>query len=197
MRHLTAAMIGLAALLSATASSAEVGHQGDLVLGFERMFGFHWWHNDYDPDRPGDSGGSTSGTVVGFGWHRHGGSYNAPRMAFDGFIIDQLSLGGSLGFYSIGGDADGDGVIIYPRVGYAVPLSAMWAFWPRGGVSYSDIDDRTRVALSGEAQFLVFPQPSWAVMFGPTLDLGVAGSVPGGDFIDHNFGLQVGGIGVF
>jgi hypothetical protein len=196
MRHLIASMTGLAALLSAATSSAQIGEAGDLVLGFERMFGIHWWHNDYDPDRPGD-GGSSSGTVVGFGWHRHEGSYNAPRVGFDGFIIDQLSLGGSLGFYNIGGDAEGDGVILYPRVGYAIPLSTIWACWLRGGVSYSDINNWTRVALSTEGQFLVFPQPSWAVMFGPTLDLGLGGSAPNGDFTDHNLGLQVGGIGVF
>ena len=196
MRHLIASSIGLAALLMAATSSAQIGEQGDLALGFERMFGIHWWHNKYDPDGPGDDV-TTSGTVIGFGWQRHGGSYNAPRVAFDGFVIDQLSLGGSFGFYSIGGDGDGDGVIVYPRVGYAISLAESWAFWPRGGVSYSDVDRETRVALSGEGQFLWFPQPSWAIMFGPTLDLGVGGSRPNGDFTDHNLGLQVGGVGVF
>lgn len=197
MRHLIASTIALTTVLGAGTSLAQsLGEQGDLVLGFERMFGIHWWHNNYEPDGAGDDE-SSSGTVVGFGWHRHGGSYNAPRIGFDGFIIDQLSLGGSLGFYTRGGDDDGDGLILYPRVGYAMPLSADWVFWPRGGISYSDVDEVTRTALSGEGQFLWFPQPSWAIMFGPTLDLGVGGSVPGGDFTDHNFGVQFGGVGIF
>lgn len=197
MRHLIATSFALCTWLGTSFALAQpIGEQGDLVLNFERMFGMHWWSNEYEPDGGGDDV-ERDGTVIGFGWQRHGGTYNAPRVGFDGFVIDQLSIGGSLGFYSRGGDDDGDGLILYPRVGYAIPLAASWAFWPRGGVSYSDAEDITRVALSGEGQFLWFPQPSWAVMFGPTLDLGISGSAGDGDFTDHNFGIQFGGVGIF
>lgn len=202
MRHLIASTLAISALLGTSIAAAQpLGEQGDLVLNFERMFGMHWWSSHVDPDGPGPDQ-DADGMVIGLGWQRHAGTYNAPRMGFDGFIIDQLSLGGSLGFYSLSGDADGSGIILYPRVGYAIPLSDSWAFWPRGGISYSDVDesptgDATRWALSGEGQFLWFPQPSWAVMFGPTLDIGLSGSVGNADFRDHNFGIQVGGIGMF
>src|SRR6185503_15220765 len=65
------------------------------------------------------------------------GVYQAPRIGFDYFIINGLSLGGSFTIVSISTDAgSGTDILFAPRVGYAYMFSDMFGIWPRGGFSY-------------------------------------------------------------
>ena len=67
-------------------------------------------------------------------------SYSAPRIAFDWFAMDSLSLGGALG-YSSEADSESGGasqrqLLVAPRVGYALMFSELIGVWPRVGVTY-------------------------------------------------------------
>jgi hypothetical protein len=194
MRHFIFIAALAASLTAGTVASAQtLGRSHDVTLGFERMFGIHWtsWTQDNGPAN--DT--SDSGIDAGFGWDRTG-AYHLPRVAVDFFVIERLSLGGALGFYDHEGDG-GDGFILAPRVGYAIDLSQRWAFWPRGGLSYYSEGNYNQVALSAEGQFVFLPQPSWGLMFGPTLDLGLSGERNNDDYREHAMGLTFGGVGIF
>lgn len=98
------------------------------------------------------------------------------------------------------GDPDGEedlptvsGFVVAPRVGFAVPLSPTFAIWPRAGITHtvywaSQEDDSgidpvevkqtlffTDLTLEG--MVAVTPVPNVAIIFGPYLDLGLAGAV--------------------
>ncbi len=194
MRTIVFSAALLAAVSAVSLASAQtIGREHDVTLGFERMFGIHWtsWSRDNGP-APDTS---DSGMDIGIGWDRMG-AYHNPRVGVDFFIIPRLSLGGAVGFYDHEGDG-GDGFMFAPRVGYAIDISQRWAFWPRGGFSYYSEGNYDQLALSGEGQFVFLPQPSWGIMFGPTLDLGLSGEVDHDDYREHAFGVTFGGLGIF
>ncbi len=168
-------LLVLSLLVSAQASAQETFYgAGEINVALERGFGVHYVHRNIDP--PGGDDFDWDGTTIGLGWYGALTPLHWARGAFDVFVIDQLSIGGSLGFYAQSGDPDGDGLIIAPRVGYAIPLSDLFTFWPRGGISYYDQDDNNLFALSGEAMFVLTPHPNWGILLGATLDIGVAGN---------------------
>jgi hypothetical protein len=196
-------IIGLVAPLafchSTAALAQDLGLQGDLTLGIERAFGFHWTTTSWD-NVPPDQDNDTSHTVVGIGWYRAETAHHNPRVGLDYFIVDQLSLGGSLGFWSAGGDRDGDGFMIFPRVGYVIPFGDIAGFWPRGGLAYYSEgggQNWDQLVLGAEGSFYVRPLPDWAILFGPTMDLGVTGGVGDADFNQHSIGLTFGLLGRF
>ena len=129
--------------LSATRNAHAVDYYraGKVLVSLERVFGLHYWHTSVERANPLNGDDVSSGTVIGIGWYGARSPYHWGRAAVDGFIIDRLSLGGSIGFYSQSGDADGSGFLIYPRVGYVIPISNVFSFWPRGGFSYMHFEN--------------------------------------------------------
>jgi hypothetical protein len=131
-------------------------------------------------------------------------SLQITRIGFDYFPIARLSIGGALSYWShkIENDnTDNDPgytvkeLMVAPRIGYAIPISRAFGFWPRGGITY--LNSKSGDAPSGdqwnftlEAQFYASPAPHFAFIFGPVLDLGFAGDGPNG----KNIGLLTGGI---
>lgn len=168
-----------AALFTALPSHAQSFYSsGKVSVAIERAFGVHYAHNDIDP--PGAPHISSSATTLGFGWYGALSPLHWSRAAVDGFIIDRLSLGGSLAFFTQSGDANGDGVLFSPRVGYAIPLSSVFTFWPRGGFTFLKLDNAyinngSLFGLSAEAMFVAQPKPNWGILFGPTFDFGFVG----------------------
>jgi hypothetical protein len=161
--------------ISATgrAQAVEYYRAGKVSVSLERVFGLHYWH---DSNEQGNGYNEVrSGTVIGLGWYGAQSAYHIPRAAVDGFIIDRLSLGGSLGFFSQSGDTDNSGVLFYPRVGYVIPISNVFSFWPRGGFSIMKFDNSSLFGLAAEAMFVAVPHEGWGILFGPTFDLGFAG----------------------
>lgn len=182
--------IAAAALGSTAPAKAQAFYEaGEISVALERVFGIH--HQSWDV---GDADGNN--TVVGIGWTRAATPLHIPRAALDGFIIDQLSLGGSLAFFS---ESEGtDGILFAPRVGYAIPLSRVFTFWPRGGLSFWDIGEASLLSLSAEAMFVATVRPGWGILFGPTLDLGFSGESDDRDYSDFSFGFPaVGMMGTF
>lgn len=181
------------------ASAQPLPQKGGVAIALERGFGFTSTHTDIEGQDDRDV------TEFGLLWMNSETAFHRPRAAVDFFLTDGLSLGGSLGFYSWGGDGERSGFLLYPRVGYAIGLGHSVTLWPRGGISYFSEETPgggatfTQLAISGECQFLLWPTRSWAIMMGPTLDLGVSGEVqtdPGdADFSQRSFGLTFGLLG--
>lgn len=181
------------------------GKKGSVTLSVERVFGLHWMHteitNPSAPPSPSNPSDRTL-TVFGIGWYRSETAYHNPRAAIDFFITDNLSLGGAIGLYAWGSDGDRQGFLIAPRIGYAVRLSDRVGLWPRGGFTYFSEEpagggaNYTQFALSGEAMFAFLFQDSWAILAGPTLDLGLAGGVGDANFRQHSLGLAIGLMGI-
>jgi|GEM_PF-1599560 len=105
-------------------------------------------------------------------------AYNYPRIGFDYFVIDGLSIGGNLG---VSHDSSGPGRTtwgITPRVGYAFALSNKFDFWPRGGIGWIGSDfggfknDTAVLTLDGTFLWNIFDHVG--MEFGPTLDIGLA-----------------------
>jgi len=200
---LAATLFGLAGTANAQGYGAAFGSKGQVTFGAERLFGFHWVDNhweDWDGTRR-----SASGTSVGFGWYwAQRMQFNQPRLGVDFFVIDDLSIGGALGFFSMhgrNGTGNEDGFIISPRVGFNVPLSQVVKFWPKVGLTFISVNDDKAFGISGEANFAFFPRQNWAFLVTPTLDLAPFGSRdydnrPNGDFSAYSIGGSFGILGV-
>jgi hypothetical protein len=157
---------------SATAQEAAFGHPGQLVVGVERISGVHREHLAVKESGTDQNGMATSaeskydtttvallGTSSGISVDNNslaGGPSTTPRIAFDAFVTQGLSLGGSLMYMTSSGKINGSttdaGVttsrpernqgepsllLINPRIGYAVPVTPQLAIWPRAGFSYA------------------------------------------------------------
>jgi hypothetical protein len=94
----------------------------------------------------------------------------------DVFIVDRLSMGGSLGIYAQPGGFAGTGFLLSPRVGYDIPLSKIFTVWPRGGLTFVKQDELTLLGVSLEPMFVLWPRPNLGVLLGPTLDFEFMGS---------------------
>lgn len=101
--------------------------------------------------------------------------FDTPRVGFDYFVIDGLSVGGhlGLGFYI---PSDGDSaawVALMPRVGYALSLTDKLDVWPRlgFGVIAGDAAPNDTGVLTLEGMFLYDLTKNVALEFGPAIDL--------------------------
>jgi hypothetical protein len=170
--------------LSNSASAQELLGAGHLSFGAERLFGFYLDKQSYDP------GGDPDTTVVGIGWSFNNTSalLTIPRLGIDYFIDEHLTIGGSLGLASVSvEDSDALGILLAARVGYAIRLTHMISFWPRGGLTFATVggdEDLSVFGLTLEGNFTLMPSDGWAFTGGPVLDFGFTGS--GGDNVDHS-----------
>ena len=168
MRKALSALLGAAAIFgSSQAMAQDFGAQGDVSFAADRLMGF------YLILEPNDR------TALGLGIPAGGAfPYTSPRLGVDFFVIDQLSVGFQLGFFSEDDDDGGDafnGFMFHGRVGYAAAFGESFGIWPRGGITFSDVEDNDEIALTGEAMFYFDPVDNFGFLFGPTLDLGLAG----------------------
>jgi hypothetical protein len=108
--------------------------------------------------------------------------------AADYFIIDNLSIGGFIGFnYTKAGNADGTRFAIGPRVGYNLALSNMLSVWPKLGLAYAhssagySVDNSTisqsnnALALNMYVPFMIHPVTHLFLGLGPYLDTDLSG----------------------
>ena len=166
-----------ASTLTRPAAAQAFGNQGDLTISAERLMSI-WFYDE-----------ESSSTNIGLGMAAPASSpYHIARLGADYFIIDNLSIGGAIGF----GDVDvhdrtlpngftvtggtTSGAFIYPRVGYALEFNRTFGFWPRGGFTYRNFGGDEEFALTLEAWFYAAPVEHVAFILGPLMDLGIAGS---------------------
>jgi hypothetical protein len=184
------------ASLAAKPSQAQAFYaSGKVSVALERAFGIHHVNGHVEDNDSGDEI-DYSHTTVGFGWGGSTSHFHDSRAAVDGFVTDRLSLGGALGFFSQSGDADLNGFLISPRVGYAVPISEAFTFWPRGGLTYMSRGDASQFALTGEAMFVAVPRAGWGILFGLTLDLGITGETQEDDDDWREFAIGFPSVGL-
>ncbi|NLE85288.1 MAG: hypothetical protein GX607_02700 [Myxococcales bacterium] len=199
-------VVGLVVAWTSEASAqTSFGDKGDFSFAIERAMGLYSGRLRFE--QPGllpDQVIDTSGVEIGIG-----GALPHPsqmtRIAVDGFIIDHLSLGGSIGFASYGNDLDGSAFLFAPRVGYFAGISRHVGFWGRGGFTYYNVDggfagrDASQLMFTAEAMFTFAPNDGFAFLVGPVLDLGFAGGWDPGDesYRDRLLGLAFGLVGFF
>jgi hypothetical protein len=183
------------ALASPALAQDTFATKGDFAFAADRLTGIYLFDQ-----------GNYESTVFGLLQTPTGvNSLQMTRVGFDWFPIARLSIGGSLSYWSTKSDLDGDGpspsvtvkeLMIAPRVGYAIPITRAFGFWPRGGITYLNnkqggANSTGEWAFTFEAQFYASPASHFAFIFGPVLDLGFAGDA---NERPHNFGLLTGGI---
>jgi hypothetical protein len=181
---------------------------GTFALSGERLTGFY--HSSYHFRDPNGEVDTSVDHFAFLGEQSHGTNdvrvpYEMPRIGFDGFVIDGLSIGGSLvishtstaqtvaaGGGSLGGPTlSATDFLIAPRVGYALMFSDHIGFWPRGGLSYyhesADLDRNNRfgvtttsnahaIAFDAEVPFLFLIVPNFGITAGPTFDVSLDAS---------------------
>jgi hypothetical protein len=118
------------------------------------------------------------------------------RPAIDYFVIDNLSVGGFVGVdYTSHPNGHTTTFGIGPRVGYNIPFSERFSFWPKAGFSFAsnsvstDIKDPTtgasvtsdesssNLALNLFAPVMFHPVEHFFLGFGPALDVDLTGDV--------------------
>jgi hypothetical protein len=219
MRRLTSLLgIALGLYISNAASAQTFGSQGSGVISVERVFGIHGTHRSTENLVDGQDDETEDATGITFAWRGSGegagaaaSAFDAPRAAFDYFIIERVSVGGALAWASVSlEDAGADSASAFlfaPRAGYAYMFSNVVGIWPRGGVTYhsAGVDpgaSENGLALTLEGMFVFVPAQHFAVLVGPTLDLDIIGSFepeagPERDRRYRTFALQVGMSGWF
>lgn len=211
---------GAALLTMTTSASAEIGARHGFVLSADRMAGFAYYVNSYDTS-PDTKDKGTSFTLL---WPYAGNASSTPvpgtipRISADGFVIKSLSLGGSIGYYSVAGEAKaGDyssdmptlsGFAFAPRVGWVFDLPKGWSFWLRGGPSFF-FGSASRENFSRDLWFMQFDvdcmfnvhfSESFGMNMGPTISIPITGSLDVGrgkvDATSFSTGITFGLFGV-
>ncbi len=205
---------------SASAFAQEFSDKGTFAVSADRLFGIHLTqvNGDANGDAPGGDIDADA-TEVGLLWQGGGMTpYTIPRVNIEYFVIDHLSVGGSIAFYNVNGDDnyfglggdDGSYFLFAPRVGGAWMFNDWAGIWPRGGLhyysrSYDTPDDHAwQLVFNVEAAFVLSPWKNFAFTVGPAFDIGMIGEYdPDGpadefDIHAHSFGLlSVGMTGYF
>ena len=163
----------LVAFLPGTAwgQAASFGRAGQFAVSGERLLGVFVHKAETDLNTTATGGGPAGGSVtvdastetdatefVLLGNSDQVGPAGAPRIAFDFFPIDGLSIGGALLYEHHSAENDTTGTATFmgqslaidrtqteidtsvfgiaPRVGYAYMFTPNVGIWPRGGISY-------------------------------------------------------------
>jgi hypothetical protein len=191
-------LVGMCVLVSANAW-AQPREQGELAVSAERLMGFSRSSETSEGDYGKSTSTSTNISLLSAPLSGFFSAYSVPRIGFDYFVAEGVSIGGSFSYAHVGftsedeptdgpsseSDSSFDMVMLVPRVGYAYMFSDHVGIWPRAGVTYmrawtefNDDDSSTgsTLALSVEAPFLFAPTDNIAITFGPTLDYGLTDS---------------------
>jgi hypothetical protein len=132
--------------------------------------------------------------------HYNDSSHLRIAPAADYFFLPHLSFGGQVIFeydsYKGGGHATTFG--LGPRVGYDIPLAAMFTLFPRLTLAYthfspSGADSSNLLGMFLYAPFLFHPVPHFFVGFGPSFGGNFAGGDDGDRFFVFELVSTVGG----
>jgi len=200
----------VAALAPGALAQERFATAGRFAIGAERVFGYASTNTKVETEfQPGNVKYESDKTRTQLDFLARGNVDNpfvAPRIGFDYFVIDGLSIGGALAYYSSEHDGDetlgnnsadidketDSGWAIAPRVGYCFMFNDMVGIWPRGGFTYAAGKEETDPAnppnapddkleasvldLTLEGMLVITPVPHAGFMVGPTLELPLSGS---------------------
>jgi len=240
---LAAALVSISVVGSSQAhADGSFAKGGEIVLSAERLFGLSVTSMTTED---GSSGRKVtdSQTNVSLFWPPQSAltfsPYTIPHLGFDYIVGGGFTVGGSLGFISGTGttktepvgmpsterdDAKVTVLAFAPRIGYAMALTPLIAFWPRGGITYFSIKSErtsqapmpitTKTTISGvglnlEPMFVFSPADHFGIVAGPVIDIPLSGTssseqtpqtgTPGPDdkIKFANYGIAVGLLGYF
>jgi hypothetical protein len=180
-------------------AEGRLNQQGRFSIGAERLFGVAYETTTIEQGGVKETSSETSISLL---TKPVSTPITAPRIAFDYFVIDGLSLGMGLGYSTVSLDASVEGVpgaqvgggtgihafVVAPRVGYAYMFNEHVGLWPRVGMTYSlisvDSDQANdtgvsshSLAVSGEVPLVITPVSHVAFLLAPTIDYGVSAAV--------------------
>jgi hypothetical protein len=200
MRGVIAAALATGITLVAGASAAQqVGStfattQSRFVLSAERLFGLSFAQLTVDVSGPAPDF-EVSSTNIGLGTNFGEYSpYVQPQFGFDVFVIDHLSVGVALSYWTASGEAEqGDQsedlpdralFRVTPRVGWGMMFTDIVGLWARGGLTYynssAEAESGTEVTQNGlaitlEGLLMISPVDHVGIHLGPTFDIGISG----------------------
>jgi hypothetical protein len=191
---LVAALASSAIASAGSAQESGFAESGALVFGADRLFGLLHTSMTIGEDAAETTTSSTEISLLTRG-AEIASPYAAPRLTFDGFVTDGISLGGTIGITSqstevdppVGTNQDGPSetaLIIGGRIGYGHMFSDTVGIWPKLGLTYftdSLEDDGAEIdvsglAMSADVMLVIAPVPHFGFTIGPVLDLGLTGS---------------------
>jgi len=195
------AALALCSLVSSAsgvaAQDSGFAREGVLAFGVDRIFGL--MHVAVTTEQ---GGGEATTSITEVSLLTGGGGlspYALPRVAFDGFVTDGLSLGVTLGLVNQSIESEievgstsmtsegpsGTGVLLGGRVGYGHMFTDVVGIWPKLGMSFfttstedNDGDETglNGLALSVDVSLVIAPVPHFGFTVTPLLDLGLTGS---------------------
>jgi hypothetical protein len=189
-------------------SERTFGASGDFVISAERVLGFAASSSKIKLDGPDQKESVTrfnfltnaNQSSVGEAGLSVPAGYSAPRLAFDYFLADAISIGIAIGYSSATNSEKNGYFIASPRVGYAFMFNETFGIWPRLGGTY--IDQKINgsklgvIAISAELPVVITPMEHVAFTIGPSFDGGLYGKInPDGpqgqtDFAMDEFGVH-------
>jgi hypothetical protein len=221
---LAVGLLALAPTAHAAGDAEGFGDKHQLIISADRLLPvIGYTHASQTTSQNGiDITSSNSGVGIGILWSQSLALSNGtipdvqtiPRVAFDYTIIDHLTLGGALalGFgldsknsnesvtNSVKTTAKTDGPSAWaigfaPRVGYVLPFSEHWAFWPRAGVGIYHVSSHqdavtnngnnnnnettvsdTLLSLDLDPQLVLTPMQHLFLTLGPTVNIPLTGT---------------------
>ena len=164
-----------AAAAPSSSGPTAFGDGGQFVLSAERLFGYTY-------SRRTGFANTNSFTLLAQPLGTGTYAYGAPRVGFDAFLTKSISLGGSLSFFrTSAGNSSTTGFEVAPRLGYGMMVGPWLGVWPRLGVTYVYASGNGAtakyLALTVEGLLAIVVAPHLVITFGPTLDLGLTGSI--------------------
>lgn len=177
----------------------NIGEEAQITFGVDRVMGVA-----FDRAVISATGGDVTNkatNVALFG--NPGGASEAPslmipRLSLDYFVVESVSVGGSLLYFSQSTEQEtpagsGDGpttttFAIAPRVGYAMAFDETFSIWPRAGITYfsSKSEQETTAGtntttfsgldLTVEVPLGISPIENFAILVGPYVDFGLSGT---------------------
>jgi hypothetical protein len=207
----------LTASLAQAQARPDFGKQGEFIFSADRLvplFGF----TSAKQDQPSGGNTKVTGfcneSSISLLWGSSAGAcpaeqfFTVPRLGFDYTVIPQLTVGGDLVlFFTLGGNSgtdttapngtqttvkgDNPGTWLFgvaPRVGYIIPLTDLFAFWLRGGLSFYTASSKVTLnqnttrttsvnqfAIDLDPQFVITPVPHFGFTVGLTADIPITG----------------------
>jgi hypothetical protein len=144
-----------AARATGSGDSLGMAEKGSLIISADRLFGATWTQSSVDNPQKYKDKYTSFGLLWGSPVTSTAGlasPYNIPRAGVDYTIISNLTIGGSIGFFSQSHGTErtnpNNGVItsqdapsvtafaLAPRVGYVLGFSPNIGLWLRGGLTY-------------------------------------------------------------
>lgn len=213
-----AVVLGISGAANAqSATGGTFGQRGQFILGGERLTGYYSYTVKSKIDQPGPNNSTvtvdveTSGSQLAFLWAPSNAGTGSvlgvnpasiPRIGGDYMLTELISLGGSLGYFSSSSSTKSGGVSVdnptlggfalAPRVGFAIKLNDVIAFWPRVGLTYfqatveskggTGATARTSTAkFSGidavaEGYFVISPVANFGFGVAPLIELPLSGT---------------------